>query len=42
VKEVEGDRFDTSGWGVLFGVALVKGGKADIKLAKAVQAWIDE
>jgi hypothetical protein len=36
VEEGEGNRFDASGWGVLFGVALVKGGQADIKLAKAV------
>jgi hypothetical protein len=42
VEEGKGNRLDAAWWGVLFGVALVKGGEADIKLAKAVQARVDE
>lgn len=36
VEEGKGNRFDAAGWRVLFGVALVKVGEADIKLAKAI------
>jgi hypothetical protein len=42
VEEGKRDRFDSAWWGVLFGVASVQGGEADIELAKAVQARVNE
>jgi len=36
VEERKGNRFDAAGWGILFGVALVEGGEADVKVARAV------